>query len=45
MTFVSPDYDYLFKMLLVGCSASGKSSLLMRFSDDTFIESYISTIG
>jgi Ras-related protein Rab-1A len=39
------EYDYLFKILLIGDSAVGKSSLLMRFVDDAFAESYISTIG
>lgn len=38
-------YDYLFKILIVGDSATGKSSILLRFSDDTYDESYISTIG
>ncbi|OMJ81863.1 hypothetical protein SteCoe_17562 [Stentor coeruleus] len=39
------DYDYLFKIVLVGDSGVGKSCLLLRFADDTFSESYISTIG
>ncbi|CAI0462162.1 unnamed protein product [Linum tenue] len=40
-----PEYDYLFKLLLIGDSGVGKSCLLLRFADDSYIESYISTIG
>lgn len=41
----APEYDYLFKLLLIGDSGVGKSCLLLRFADDTYAESYISTIG
>lgn len=41
----NPEYDYLFKLLLIGDSGVGKSCLLLRFSDDTYTDSYISTIG
>ncbi|KAI3918344.1 hypothetical protein MKX01_041664 [Papaver californicum] len=42
---MSNEYDYLFKLLLIGDSSVGKSCLLLRFSDDSFVESHISTIG
>ncbi|VTJ88720.1 Hypothetical predicted protein, partial [Marmota monax] len=42
---MNPEYDYLFKLLLIGHSGVGKSCLLLRFADDTYTESYISTIG
>ncbi|GAU87233.1 hypothetical protein RvY_00116 [Ramazzottius varieornatus] len=41
----SDDYDYLVKLLLIGDSGVGKSCLLLRFADDAYNESYISTIG
>jgi len=42
---MNQEYDYLFKLLLIGDSGTGKSCLLNRFADDTYTESYISTIG
>mmetsp|Transcript_17226 Transcript_17226/g.18694 ORF Transcript_17226/g.18694 Transcript_17226/m.18694 type:complete len:213 (+) Transcript_17226:54-692(+) len=42
---MNPDYDFLFKLLLIGDSGVGKSCLLLRFADDTYTESYITTIG
>uniref|UniRef100_A0A914XNS6 Ras-related protein Rab-8A n=1 Tax=Plectus sambesii TaxID=2011161 RepID=A0A914XNS6_9BILA len=38
-------YDYLFKLLLIGDSGVGKTCLLFRFSEDSFNNSFISTIG
>eukprot|EP00304_Pavlova_gyrans_P016145 CAMPEP_0206033034 /NCGR_PEP_ID=MMETSP1466-20131121/367_1 /ASSEMBLY_ACC=CAM_ASM_001126 /TAXON_ID=44452 /ORGANISM="Pavlova gyrans, Strain CCMP608" /LENGTH=333 /DNA_ID=CAMNT_0053407197 /DNA_START=50 /DNA_END=1050 /DNA_ORIENTATION=- len=42
---MKPDYDYLFILVLIGDSGVGKSCLLLRFADDTWLDSYISTIG
>ncbi|KAK3735366.1 hypothetical protein QZH41_000459 [Actinostola sp. cb2023] len=42
---MNQEYDYLFKLLLIGDSGVGKSSLLLRFADDAFSDCYISTIG
>ncbi|CAD8197573.1 unnamed protein product [Paramecium octaurelia] len=39
------EYDYLFKLVIIGNSGVGKSSLLLRFADDQFSESYLTTIG
>ena len=37
--------DYLFKYLVIGNSGVGKSCILIRFTDDTFSDSYVTTIG
>ncbi|KAJ1619936.1 RAB18, member ras-like protein oncogene family [Pavlovales sp. CCMP2436] len=37
--------DHVFKLLLVGDAGVGKSSMLLRFTDDTFEEHMASTIG
>jgi Ras-related protein Rab-1A len=39
------DYDFVFKVLIIGNSSVGKSSLLMRFSDNIFQDSFLPTIG
>jgi len=39
------DYDHLFKLFIIGDSGVGKSSILLRFADDMFSGSYITTIG
>ncbi|CAG8514504.1 7593_t:CDS:2 [Ambispora gerdemannii] len=44
-TSKSAAYDYLIKLLLIGDSGVGKSCLLLRFSDDSFTPSFITTIG
>ena len=37
--------DYLFKILIIGDSGVGKSSILSRFADQHYSSEYISTIG
>merc|ERR1712093_609036 len=39
------EYDHLFKIVIVGDSGCGKSSLLVRFTDGNYSDVYISTIG
>ena len=39
------DYDYIFKVLLLGNSDVGKSSLLLRFVDQVWNDSFVPTIG
>eukprot|EP00483_Globobulimina_turgida_P009620 UN09639 len=38
-------YDVLLKLLMIGDSGVGKSCLLLRFCDDSFTQSFITTIG
>ena len=42
---MNQEYDYLFKVLLLGDSGSGKSSLILRYTEDTFNSSLVSSIG
>lgn len=39
------DYDFLFKVLLLGDSGTGKSSLILRYTDDQFNGALVSSIG
>eukprot|EP00934_Nitzschia_sp_Nitz4_P008677 Nitzschia sp. Nitz4//scaffold203_size38902//36641//37453//NITZ4_007668-RA/size38902-processed-gene-0.74-mRNA-1//-1//CDS//3329541448//8667//frame0 len=38
-------YDFLFKVLIIGDASVGKSSMLLRFTDDSFDDHIQSTIG
>ena len=38
-------FDKLYKLLLVGEAGSGKTSLLVRYAEDTFSAQHLSTIG
>ncbi|KAL7978072.1 hypothetical protein Chor_005059, partial [Crotalus horridus] len=42
---MAKSYDHLFKLLLIGDSGVGKTCLIIRFSEDSFSGTYISTIG
>ena len=39
------DYNYLFKILIIGDTHVGKSNLLLRYSDNAFHDSFQPTIG
>lgn len=39
------DFDALYKIVLIGESNTGKTSMLLRFADSIFSENYLCTIG
>ena len=39
------EFDYIFKVLIIGDSSVGKSNILLRFSDDKFHDTFLPTIG
>jgi len=42
---MNTDFDYIHKTVILGDSGVGKTSILNRFSDGTFSENFMSTIG
>ena len=38
-------YDYVFKLLVIGSSGVGKTCMLVRYVEDAFNKTFISTIG
>jgi len=45
MAAPAANYDHIWKILLIGDAGVGKSSILLRFTDDHFEEQMASTIG
>ena len=39
------EYDYIFFLLAIGDSNSGKSALLLKYTDTKWNESFVPTIG
>ncbi|CAF3630877.1 unnamed protein product [Rotaria sp. Silwood1] len=39
------EFDYLFKILIIGDSGVGKTTILQRFANDYFSTEYVATIG
>ena len=42
---IEKEYDYIFKVLLVGNSVVGKSSLLVRYVEQIWNDVFVPTIG
>ena len=44
-TAVDPNFDYMYKILIVGNSGVGKTAFLVRYCDETFSPSFVATVG
>ena len=42
---MDPEYDFLFKIVLIGDSGVGKSSIVKRYEEEIFISTNLPTIG
>ena len=39
------NFDYMFKLLIIGNSSVGKTSFLFRYADVSFTSAFVSTVG
>ncbi|XP_020794165.1 RAB3D, member RAS oncogene family, a [Boleophthalmus pectinirostris] len=39
------NFDYMFKLLIIGNSSVGKTAFLFRYADDSFTPAFVSTVG
>ncbi|VDN12623.1 unnamed protein product [Dibothriocephalus latus] len=39
------NFDYMFKLLIIGNSSVGKTSFLVRYAEDNFTSAFVSTVG
>jgi Ras-related protein Rab-8A len=39
------NYDYLIKLLVIGNSGVGKTNMLLKFCENNFMTSHLTTIG
>lgn len=44
-TAVDSNFDYMYKVLIVGNSGVGKTAFLVRYCDDTFSSTFVATVG
>lgn len=44
-TAVDPNFDYMYKILIVGNSGVGKTAFLVRYCDNAFSPAFVATVG